>query len=140
MILDGSTKSRDFVSLKSGEMGFSKHLSKITRTGTIYLLLLLLTFSFGMRSAYAATGGFNGDGCDDLVVGVPYENNDGSTADSGRVNVIYGDNLYGTCFKDQDVDLVQVRVHDLKHTFGRRLRAASVPLETPKGVVGSQER
>ena len=28
--------------------------------------------------------------------------------------------------------LANVRVHDLKHTFGRRLRAASVPLETRK--------
>ena len=32
-----------------------------------------------------------------------------------------------------ETGLTQVRVHDLKHTFGRRLRAAGVPLET-KGV------
>lgn len=32
--------------------------------------------------------------------------------------------------------LVQVRVHDLKHTFGRRLRAAGVPLETRKVLLG----
>ena len=29
-----------------------------------------------------------------------------------------------------------VRVHDLKHTFGRRLRAAGVPLETRKVLLG----
>ncbi len=34
------------------------------------------------------------------------------------------------------VGLGQVRVHDLKHTFGRRLRAAGVPLETRKVLLG----
>jgi hypothetical protein len=29
-----------------------------------------------------------------------------------------------------------IRVHDLKHTFGRRLRAAGVPLETLKILLG----
>ncbi|MDO8810556.1 MAG: tyrosine-type recombinase/integrase, partial [Gallionella sp.] len=29
-----------------------------------------------------------------------------------------------------------IRVHDLKHTFGRRLRAAGVPLETRKVLLG----
>lgn len=33
-------------------------------------------------------------------------------------------------------DLEAVRVHDLKHTFGRRLRAAGVPLETRKVLLG----
>lgn len=33
-------------------------------------------------------------------------------------------------------NLTQVRVHDLKHTFGRRLRAANVPLETRKVLLG----
>jgi integrase len=32
--------------------------------------------------------------------------------------------------------LTQVRVHDLKHTFGRRLRTAGVPLETRKVLLG----
>ena len=32
--------------------------------------------------------------------------------------------------------LVQVRVHDLKHTFGRRLRTAGVLLETRKVLLG----
>jgi integrase len=32
--------------------------------------------------------------------------------------------------------LSQVRVHDLKHTFGRRLRAAGVPVETRKVLLG----
>jgi integrase len=32
--------------------------------------------------------------------------------------------------------LLQVRVHDLKHTFGRRLRTAGVPLETRKVLLG----
>lgn len=34
------------------------------------------------------------------------------------------------------VGLPQVRVHDLKHTFGRRLRAVGVPLETRKVLLG----
>ena len=34
------------------------------------------------------------------------------------------------------VGLSQVRVHDMKHTFGRRLRAAGVPLETRKVLLG----
>jgi integrase len=36
----------------------------------------------------------------------------------------------------ESVGLRQVRVHDLKHTFGRRLRAAGVPLETRKVLLG----
>ena len=36
----------------------------------------------------------------------------------------------------QQVGLPQVRVHDLKHTFGRSLRAAGVPLETRKVLLG----
>jgi len=32
--------------------------------------------------------------------------------------------------------LLQVRVHDLKHTFGRRLCTAGVPLETRKVLLG----
>ena len=34
------------------------------------------------------------------------------------------------------VGLPQVRVHDLKHTFGRRLRAAGIPNETRKVLLG----
>jgi len=34
------------------------------------------------------------------------------------------------------IGLPQVRVHDLKHTFGRRLRAAGVELETRKVLLG----
>jgi integrase len=33
------------------------------------------------------------------------------------------------------VNMPQVRVHDLKHTFGRRLRNAVVPLETRKALL-----
>jgi integrase len=36
----------------------------------------------------------------------------------------------------REVGLQFVRVHDLKHTFGRRLRAAGVPLETRKVLLG----
>ena len=36
------------------------------------------------------------------------------------------------------VGLLQVRVHDLKHTFDRRLRAAGVPLETRKVLLGDR--
>jgi len=35
--------------------------------------------------------------------------------------------------------LSQVRVHDLKHTFGRRLRTAGVPLETRKVLLGHKK-
>jgi integrase len=38
------------------------------------------------------------------------------------------------------VGLEQVRVHDLKHTFGRRLRAAGVPLETRKVLLGHRNK
>jgi integrase len=36
----------------------------------------------------------------------------------------------------REAGLSQVRVHDLKHTFGRRLRAAGVALETRKVLLG----
>ncbi len=36
----------------------------------------------------------------------------------------------------EKVGLPQLRVHDLKHTFGRRLRAAGVSLETRKVLLG----
>ena len=36
--------------------------------------------------------------------------------------------------------LPHVRVHDLKHTFGRGLRAAGVPLETRKVLLGHRNR
>lgn len=36
----------------------------------------------------------------------------------------------------EKVGLPQLRVHDLKHTFGRRLRAVGVPLETRKVLLG----
>jgi len=34
------------------------------------------------------------------------------------------------------VGLPHVKIHDLKHTFGRRLRAAGVPVETRKVLLG----
>ena len=40
----------------------------------------------------------------------------------------------------EEAGLVQVRVHDLKHTFGRRLRTAAVPLETRKVLLGQKTR
>jgi integrase len=36
----------------------------------------------------------------------------------------------------QRAGLPQVRVHDLKHTFGRRLRAAGVSLENRQDLLG----
>jgi hypothetical protein len=33
-------------------------------------------------------------------------------------------------------ELPQVRVHDLKHTFGRRLRAAGVSFDDRQGLIG----
>ena len=32
--------------------------------------------------------------------------------------------------------LSHVRVHDMKHTYGRRLRASGVPLETRRALLG----
>ncbi|MCP3663225.1 MAG: tyrosine-type recombinase/integrase [Gammaproteobacteria bacterium] len=44
------------------------------------------------------------------------------------------------CAKENSEPVVwgfaNLRVHDLKHTFGRRLRAAGVPLETRKVLLG----
>ena len=40
------------------------------------------------------------------------------------------------CRARQSVDLPQVRVHDLKHTFGRRLRAAGVSFEDRQDLLG----
>ena len=37
------------------------------------------------------------------------------------------------------VGLPQLRVHDLKHTFGRRLRSVGVPLETRKALLGHRK-
>ena len=36
----------------------------------------------------------------------------------------------------KEVELPHLRIHDLKHTFGRRLRAAGAPLETLKVLLG----
>lgn len=36
----------------------------------------------------------------------------------------------------EKANLPQIRVHDLKHTFGRRLRAAGVPFETRQDLLG----
>ena len=38
--------------------------------------------------------------------------------------------------KRKEVGLPHVRVHDLKHTFGRRLRSAGIPVETRKVLLG----
>ena len=38
--------------------------------------------------------------------------------------------------KRKEVGLPYVRVHDLKHTFGRRLRSAGIPVETRKVLLG----
>jgi len=46
--------------------------------------------------------------------------------------------IYNSAWKRarEKVGLPQLRVHDLKHTFGRRLRAAGVSLETRKMLLG----
>lgn len=46
--------------------------------------------------------------------------------------------IYNSAWKRvrEKVGLPQLRVHDLKHTFGRRLRAAGVSLETRKVLLG----
>ena len=47
-------------------------------------------------------------------------------------------NIYNSAWKSARVrsNLTHVRLHDLKHTFGRRLRAAGVSLETRKVLLG----
>ena len=47
-------------------------------------------------------------------------------------------NIYNSAWKRarERSNLTQVRLHDLKHTFGRRLRAAGVSLETRKVLLG----
>src|SRR3990167_10898470 len=40
----------------------------------------------------------------------------------------------------KEVGLPQVRVHDLKHTFGQRLRAAGVSQEDRKDLLGHKSR
>ena len=40
------------------------------------------------------------------------------------------------CRVREKVGLAQVRVHDLKHTFGRRLRAAGVSFEDRQDLLG----
>jgi integrase len=40
------------------------------------------------------------------------------------------------CRVRKEVGLPQVRVHDLKHTFGRRLRAAGVSFEDRQDLLG----
>ena len=46
-------------------------------------------------------------------------------------------NNYGWKSVRRKLDM-PIRVHDLKHTFGRRLRAAGVPLETRKILLGHE--
>ena len=41
---------------------------------------------------------------------------------------------------DPHPDFVNLRVHDLKHTFGRRLRAAGVDLEMRQALLGHKSR
>ena len=46
--------------------------------------------------------------------------------------------MYNSAWKRarRDADLPHFRVHDLKHTFGRRLRSAGIPLETRRVLLG----
>ena len=44
--------------------------------------------------------------------------------------------LQAGCARETGLDLPQVRVHDLKHTFGRRLRAAGVSFEDRQDLLG----
>ena len=47
-------------------------------------------------------------------------------------------NIYNSAWKSarERSNLTQVRLHDLKHTFGHRLRIAGVSLETRKVLLG----
>ena len=47
-------------------------------------------------------------------------------------------NIYNSAWKRarEKSNLTQVRLHDLKHTFGRRLRVVGVSLETRKVLLG----
>jgi len=53
---------------------------------------------------------------------------------------VYG--MYGRAWKQarKKVGLPDVRVHDLKHTFGRRLRAAGVSFEDRQDLLGHKSR
>jgi integrase len=46
--------------------------------------------------------------------------------------------IYNSAWKKarERVGLARARVHDLRHTFGQRLRAAGVPLEDRKALLG----
>jgi integrase len=53
-----------------------------------------------------------------------------------RGNPVYQMNNTAWQRARRQVGLSQLRIHDLKHTFGRRLRSAGVPLETRKVLLG----
>ncbi len=50
--------------------------------------------------------------------------------------------MYGTVWKNarKRAGLPEVRVHDLKHTFGRRLRAAGVSFEDRQDLLGHKSK
>ena len=57
-----------------------------------------------------------------------------------RGNPIKNINDSGWCTAREKANLKQVRVHDLKHTFGRRLRAAGVGEEDRQDLLGHKSR
>ena len=70
----------------------SRARSRSLRRGVwalVALALAAVAYPAAANAASSATGDFNGDGRDDLAIGVPTEDR-GTLADSGAVNVVYG--------------------------------------------------
>ncbi|MEO8275825.1 MAG: hypothetical protein ABI639_06365 [Thermoanaerobaculia bacterium] len=102
----------------------------LTATGsTLYLEDSLGSFSeVGDNFGFAlAAGNFDGDGFDDLAIGVPGEDAGGSILEMGQVVVMYGSaadfNLPRTRFLDQD-GVLGVGTNEAGDRFGAALAAA----------------
>jgi len=97
-----------------------------------------------------AAGDFNGDGKDDLAIGVPYEKV-GSAINTGAVNVLYGSSSglasNGNQFWNQDVSGIESAAED-GDGFGRALAAgdfdndgfADLAVSVPGEGVGDKDR
>lgn len=73
----------------------------MTRSTFIGIVIVAISSLFPMSLTFAQVGGdFNGDGFDDLAIGVPFEDMDGQ-ADSGAVHILYGAPKYLRANKDQ---------------------------------------
>ena len=73
---------------------------------------------------------------DVLVNGIPY------AASQSLGKTERGDFFQFSCLapSSHKMNLATIRVHDLKHTFGRRLRAAGVSFEDRQDLLGHKSR